>query len=260
MSNYIYNLSPNTLLFVLSGLFFVGAFLLLRTFNLFWPAHSRIEHNDVAGVILGVFGVTYAVILGAVAVGAWEKANSLGDQIVSEVSASNDVYRLSKGLNATVQAKLQNSIKKYLKVVIEDEWPVMQAGGIPAEGLKVYNQMIEDLAGYQPGNSAEQIFLDHILTNLDQLEDARRARILASLESLSPILYEACLIGSSLVLVVCVSFGLKSHQIHSFFLLLLSFSMATVLTVIIVLDRPLMGAYQIGPDKFKTALFILEHG
>jgi len=259
MSNVIYSISPNTLLFVLSCLFSVFAFLLLRAFNVFWPAHSRIEHNEIAGVILGVVGVTYAVILGAVAVGTWEKANSLGAQIEAEVSASSDVYRLSKGLNPSLQAKLQFSIKKYLKVVIEDEWPVMQAGGVPTEGLKIYNQMIEDLAGYQPGNSAEQIFLDHILTNLDQLEDARRGRALASLESLSPILYQACLIGSILVLVFCVSLGFKSRQIHSFFLVLLSFSMATVLTVIIVLDRPLMGAYQIGPDKFKKALFLLEH-
>lgn len=254
----IYSQSTETLVVSISLGLLLFSVVLLKLFSAVWPAHTRQDHNDVAGFILGVVGVSYAVLIGAVAVGVWDKTNSAGKEIVNEASAATDVYRLAEGLSPPLALALRADVLDYLHIVIEREWPAMRAGSVPSDGAVVYNRMVERLAHFSPQSATEQIFLDHVLTDIGQLIDARRARLFASTNGLNPILYRFCFYGSLLVVAFCAFFGLASQRSHLIFMIFLSFSVGLILTVIVTLDRPFMGPASINTETFDTALILLE--
>jgi uncharacterized membrane protein len=61
------------LLICLSVALAVGGLILVQRFV---PIAVRRQHNDVAGFIYAVLGVTYAVLLGLMVVAVWEEWNT----------------------------------------------------------------------------------------------------------------------------------------------------------------------------------------
>jgi hypothetical protein len=53
-----------------------------------WPSLTKGEHNDVAGFIIAVVGVIYAVLLAFVVIVSWEKLTSAEAIIGEEASAA----------------------------------------------------------------------------------------------------------------------------------------------------------------------------
>jgi putative Mn2+ efflux pump MntP len=81
-----------------SGVLIVGGFVALTVIigsvvaRLF-PQQIRMEHNDLAGFILAVIGVVYAVLLAFVAVTVWERFEAAETRSYEEASALSVVYR-----------------------------------------------------------------------------------------------------------------------------------------------------------------------
>ena len=81
-----------------------GAVLVIGSFVLFSVIVARIvgrlvdpelrrDHNDLTGFIFAVVGVLYAVVLGFVAIGVWERFEAAEDRTYDEASSLAAVYR-----------------------------------------------------------------------------------------------------------------------------------------------------------------------
>jgi hypothetical protein len=70
----------------------VGAQLGIRRM---WPHLVEGEHNDVAGFIIAVVGVIYAVLLAFVVIITWENFSAAEGVVGEEASALRSIYRES---------------------------------------------------------------------------------------------------------------------------------------------------------------------
>jgi phosphotransferase system glucose/maltose/N-acetylglucosamine-specific IIC component len=65
-----------------------------------WPRLAEGEHNDVAGFIIAVVGVIYAVLLAFVVIVSWEKFNSAESVVGEEAARATEHLPGKRGLSA----------------------------------------------------------------------------------------------------------------------------------------------------------------
>jgi hypothetical protein len=90
------------------------------------PPDRREAHNDVAGFIHAVLGVAYAVLLAFVAIAVWQDYKTAQTNVESEAHELARVYFLASRLPEPERTRLQDFIQTYARIVVEEEWPMME--------------------------------------------------------------------------------------------------------------------------------------
>jgi hypothetical protein len=85
-------------------------------------------HNDVAAAIFSVIGVTFAVLLGFVAIVVWEHYNAAKATSYAEAGSVRDVYYVSLEFSEPDKALLSDGILGYVETVVRVEWPAQARG------------------------------------------------------------------------------------------------------------------------------------
>jgi hypothetical protein len=115
----------------LTGVLVIGGFLLLTLAIGYFvvrlaPVSVREQHNDLAGFILAVVGVIYAVLLAFVAIGVWERFEQAEARTYEEATNLTVVYRDAGSFRSG--GTLRAALRDYVGDVIEREWPEMRRG------------------------------------------------------------------------------------------------------------------------------------
>ena len=88
----------------------------------------RKQHNDVAGFIYAVLGVSYAVLLGLMLIAVWEQWNAAQDVASDEANELAGIFWFAHALPQPQGRHIQELARSYAQVVVEDEWPLMAQG------------------------------------------------------------------------------------------------------------------------------------
>src|SRR3954451_24375505 len=99
----------------------VGGLLLVRRS----VALSTLEgHNDVAGFIIAVIGVLYAVLLAFVVVISWQNFDEAHQTASSEAQLVDGLYRDAPAFQPQT-ADMRQKLDSYARSVVTQEWPAM---------------------------------------------------------------------------------------------------------------------------------------
>jgi hypothetical protein len=220
----------------------------------FAPYQVMEGHKEMAGFIYGILGTIYAVILGFSVVVLWEEirdAEAIADREASQLS---DLHRLAQGLPAGQTTAFTESLKKYCKLVVDDEWPLMNKG---ESSPRAHGQLLEiwrESRGLDPQTEREKIIVGKIVDTLTNLDDARRGRLLAARTSLPKPLWFALISGAVITIGFSYLFGLKNVIAHTVITTLLAASTGLGLFLIVALDRPFSGGLGVSPEAFTAVL------
>ncbi|MFM9106421.1 MAG: hypothetical protein ACKOWF_06945, partial [Chloroflexota bacterium] len=94
------------------------------------PPSKAVDSIPAAGAIYAVFGVIYGVILGQVVVAAWQSYLDAGNAIAEEADSLASISRLAGGLPPQPMREVREAVVAYGAAVVNDEWPLMQRGGL----------------------------------------------------------------------------------------------------------------------------------
>ncbi len=92
------------------------------------PAEKREQHNDVAGFLYAVVGVTYAVLLALLVIAVWEQYQKANEAVESEANGVAEVAWLARRLPEPEHHELQEDARSYAQEVVDQEWPRMEQG------------------------------------------------------------------------------------------------------------------------------------
>src|SRR5690349_23821653 len=111
-----------------------------------WPKLAEGEHNDVAGFIIAVVGVIYAVLLAFVVIITWENFSDAEGIVAQEASALRSIYRESTAFPPEARERLHDDVRRYTEAAVHREWPAMKHGvaGDPAVA-QIVDEMSEHL-------------------------------------------------------------------------------------------------------------------
>ncbi len=141
------------------------------------PHRDFVKHNDVAGFVLAIVGVVYAVLLSFVVVVVWQQFESSDNIAEREASAAADMYRLSAAYPTPLRQRLRSELRNYVYLMINDEWPSMRLGGMSTAARNLTAALAEQISSYGPRSSEQLQVQAQMLTILRVFLDSRRQRL-----------------------------------------------------------------------------------
>ncbi|MFA6502008.1 MAG: hypothetical protein WCT85_04375 [Parachlamydiales bacterium] len=207
------------------------------------------KHHDLAGYIIGVFGVLYSVLLGFGLVSLEEHHGQIIALINEEAYVINDLYRSSMVFPEKTRLEMQRKMKIYVKSVIDEEWPHMfekLENPVTHQKLKDVWQAFYD---FKPKTEQESLWLSKCIDILNELNRARLNRI--HWEGVGFFPWLVLLIGGIILTSFLFFFGTENPRAHlvlnSLFIGYFSFT----LYVVHVLSNPFLPPVSIQPKDFN---------
>ncbi|MFE4356539.1 DUF4239 domain-containing protein [Kitasatospora sp. NPDC056800] len=219
-----------------------------------FPALTGGENNDMVGVVLGMFGAIYGIILAFVIVNLWTELQDTQKVVSTEATSISQIARDAKAFPPDVQTAVNASIHDYVHAVVEQQWPLMRAGrgDFTVTAAKV-DRMYQVLREYEPQSQSEQAFYTEALGSLNDAVGQRRDRINESRNEL-PVLLQVLIVGGALViLALTLLYGLRSPKVRLLFVGSVAALIGFSLLLVLVLDRPFAGDLSVSPTPFKES-------
>jgi hypothetical protein len=222
------------------------------------PWQVRRQHNDVAGFIYAVLGVVYAVLLGFVTIVVWEDYEVAKTTTDDEANELAELFWLGSALPDSQGERLQELAHSYARVVIDEEWSLMEQGQASSHAGALAHEMRLTIYDFEPNNAAEQVLYDQGIERVHELLDERRLRLLEAREGMPDILWSVLVVGGIIVVGFTYLFGLENTRSHTLMIAANAAIIALVLFTIYALDHPFTGITRIKPDAFELALDSFE--
>ena len=214
----------------------------------------RQQHNDVAGFIYAVLGVIYAVLMALVVIAVWEDYAAARDTVEREASELDDVFRLAHPLPDPEGRQLQELARSYAQVVVDEEWAMMAQGRTSPQAWELLDQMTLRFENVEVRTRAEQVLYGETLDRMNELADARNARLVEAGEGIPIVLWGVLIVGGVLVVGFTYLFGLENTLVHKLMVAVLALIISLVLFTIGVLEYPFSGDVRVSPEPFEVVL------
>jgi protein-S-isoprenylcysteine O-methyltransferase Ste14 len=218
------------------------------------PPDRREEHNNVAGFIYAVLGVAYAVVLAFMLIAVWQDYNTAQTNVESEAHELAGVYFLASQLPEAQRTTIQDLARMYARVVVEEEWPMMERGQTSPRADSLLRQLRLELLQFDPTTEGEQVLYEQGLTNLHNAIDARRSRLLEVREGIPNLLWVVLVVGGVITVSFTYLFGLKSNLAHALMVAALTLLICAILFTIGEFNNPFSGVVEVRPEAFREAL------
>ncbi|MEA2787491.1 MAG: hypothetical protein QOF71_3595 [Candidatus Eremiobacteraeota bacterium] len=222
-------------------------------------AFPRIDfrlHNDVGGIVLGVVGGLFAVMLAFIVAIVWQEFDAATQRVAVEVGAATDLWHTSRGLPAPLGPSVRTNLIAYATAMVDDEWPAMRTGGRSKRAENVLTRTFEDVAQFRPANAGASNAQAASLQYLGALHDARHHRFDDNASGVSAFEWTILLIGALVVIGICYLVGLSSLRAQLLMTAAVAAMIAATFVLIFELDYPFRGDLSIEPagwHEFLTA-------
>jgi hypothetical protein len=231
----------------------------LLAFHAAVPHKLRSLHNDLAGFVLAIVGVIYAVLLAFIAVAVWETYTDVDNLVQTEANLVDDLYRDTVSLPPEVAQRLRLDLFDYTETVVHKEWPRM-VNSMPSglKGWHILDRFHLTLAGLRPQDAPTVAAQTQMLATLDKLYDARRGRFHAAGAELPAIVWWNLLVGAVILIVFSYLFGAPRLAMHAIMVGLLGATIGLVLMLVVLLDNPFLGRSHVSVEPFEALTMAVE--
>jgi hypothetical protein len=222
----------------------------LAVFHRFIHVDVRRAHNDLAGFCIAIISVVYAVLLAFIAVATWEAFAAADTIAQTEAGDIGNLYRDTRGFPPELGERMRVELRRYLGLVIREEWPVQRRGVVPATGWAPLVRLHEDMVQFRPQTLGESVIEAEFLRSLNELYRTRTARLIAVRGHIPGVVWWIIATGGALTTGFTYLFGFHSFRMHLTMTAAVAASLALVVVLIVALDWPYRGEVSITPDAY----------
>lgn len=240
-------------LFVVAVLvvFTIMAILLVRRFVK--REHLK-ESHDVAGFVFANLGVLFSVLLGFTVVNVQQRFDKVQENTEVEASYLEELYQDAEVFKESDRNKIQQAIKKYIKDVIEDEWPLMPKGEVSITATQSLKKVWKSYYETEPAGPKQEAWYAESIGKLNKLTHTRLSRVLGGKESLGAEMWTLLIMGSLVMVMFICLFGMESATLHLLMGASLAATVAFLLFLIHTLDSAFCGNVHISPEALTRVL------
>jgi hypothetical protein len=248
-----------TTVVVLVGLPAVTVALQVAIRHLF-PEIQRRKHNSVAGYVVAVVGVIYAVTVGFIIANEWENYTTVRNDTQIEAFTLAGVAEASQVMGTPTQQQIVADVIAYNQAVI-NWWP--QQGHSPSVTDDVEDQILDRLirtiSQSSPTNEGQRAFVQQSVAQLLAVDAQNDRRLhLATRTHLEQPLLVLILVSSAVTVAFCLLFGLENQWLHYVMVGSVALVIASNLMLVLLLDHPLSGLMPIRPDAYHAVIADLQ--
>ena len=212
--------------------------------------HGDGSANGIIEMSLGVFSAFYGILIGLLAVGAYENINTVEAVVAKEASAISALYWDFDAYPEPARGRLEASLKAYVHEV-RDRSFAQHARGVSPQGERhLIVDMSRAVIAFEPRTKGEEALQSQSLQQLTDLQDARQDRVSHFDVGIPGVLWWIVGLGAAinLLLICLLEFPLK---LHIPFGCLLAFYIGAMIFVIASMDNPFTGSDHVGPKAIR---------
>jgi hypothetical protein len=241
-----------------SGLIVVGGFVLLTLIvgglvRRFAPSDILSEHNDLAGFILAVVGVVYAVLLAFVAIGVWERFEAAENRTFEEAGELATVYR-DAGAFPQQRPLIRSELSDYARELVTIEWQKMSFGEHSEKADETLEKVYAQVRDLPVSSWNLQNVQAQMLDAMQAATRYREDRISMYATGINKLVWFVLVVGAVVTVSFTYLFGFKIGIMQQLMIGLLGLMISLVLFLAVALDYPYRGAIQIRPEAFSALL------
>jgi hypothetical protein len=237
-------------------LFFVvatwlGAIFIRPFFRLL--VRSQPDLNTLLGNFVSMYGMFYGILMGLLAVAAYQNMVEVERAITQEGQNLVSLFRSVSAYPEAVRKPMQETLREYTQFVIDEEWPAMRKGKVATTGMSIISRFQQQLTDFEPATPGQEALHSESIGLFYQFLEYRSLRLYSVKSGIPGSMWYVVLLGAfvSIFLTWMLNMTLIAHL---FLGGILSFFIGTMVSLILVLDRPLRGDYGISPEVYQLLL------
>jgi hypothetical protein len=219
-----------------------------------WPHVASGEHNEAAGVLLGLVAAVYGIVLAFVIVVLYQDYEGAGSIVRDEATQIEQVSRDSHAFPAALRREIAARLDGYTRTVTGTEWDLMRDGSFSLQAWREIDGLYAALQRYRPQTETESTFYGEAVSTLNDIVAARRKRIDYAEETL-PGALQVLIFGGALVLIgftFCI--GMGSGRVQVSMVVAVAALVGLNLLLVVLLDHPFSGEVRVSSHPFTERL------
>ncbi|MFK0237746.1 bestrophin-like domain [Streptomyces vinaceus] len=211
------------------------------------------EDEALVGGGLSLVGTLFALMVGFVVVVVWQSVSDTESTVAREANALSDLERMSRGFQVEIRRQVHEAARTYARLVIAEEWPAMANNKTSARANAALVELWNVYTTIRPAEQATHLFAQS-LVRLNELGDARRARLLAATSRVPAVMW--LLIAADALAIIAMSFAYGLSEAWQVRLLMAAMvgTVAFAIFLVAELDGPFSGDLCVGPEPFELFL------
>jgi hypothetical protein len=264
MRNFLLSLRVVWAPIIIIGSTVLLAFMIACIFNMFFDSYQLEANTGLSSAVYQVLGTVYAILLTFTLWGVWQNFNDANTSTHKEASSLVDLVHIIEASSTLKAIKIRETSTKYLKLVIEKEWPKLK--NITNDYLNTNEQahsssleIVKVVQGISPKDAREVAIFSQTLNLLNTWLDARRTRILIARGNSAKALWPLLITGAFILFAFHGLFVAKTLGIWCSLLFGFSLTIGLTFYLIFSLDCPFAGSLSIDSEPFQLALQTLKY-
>lgn len=233
----------------LVGLVWLGLFLVRPFLRL--AVRNEPDANDLVIGILSSHGVYYGILLGLLAVSAYQNFSDVTRTVNEEASSLAALYRDVSAFPEPERTTLRRQLRDYTRLLIDESWPEQRQGRIPAGETARITAFEEALVSFEPETKRHEIVLAESLSQFNEMVKFRRQRLNSIATGIPAWLWYIVLLGAliNVILVWLLDMRFLAQAVLGG---LLALFIGSVIALVVGLDHPFLGDVSIPPRPFEN--------
>lgn len=230
------------------GATWVGILFLKPFLRLLVGGHADV--NQVIGYATSVFSLFYGLLIGLLAVAAYQNAERIEQAAFLEAARVGTLYGALHNYPEPLRGALREMVRDYVLHAIYEDWPRHRAGAVSQGGAHRTAAIQKRLAGFEPATVAQEIVHRETMRTFQEFLDARQRRLAGVLTRIPGVLWYAVAAGAVINILLLIMLKIRPLP-HLVLGGITSFFLGVMLFVIIALDDPMRGAFGLQPDALE---------
>jgi hypothetical protein len=219
-----------------------------------------LPHQEVAGFLVAIVGVLYAVVLGFIVISVWSAFDQAQRNADAETTSIASILFISNGLPDEVRKRQRVLLGNYAFEVLDVEWSMLadEQEDLKARGMMAAALHEMAVARFDTRDQAEMMrestLRSAALEAYRDLATQRRQRILDSEAHVQPTMYFAIAAGGVIVLAFVFLFGVTNWRLQLVMTALVAAMIGLQVGIIFELDRPFWGAVHVSSEAWTLLI------
>jgi hypothetical protein len=209
------------------------------------------------GSVFGLAGTLFSMMVAFAIVDVWGTYDATASIIAAEANALNNIEQMSRSFSVPVRRQVQEAVRNYATLVIEDEWPEMNRGlnrqrtdALLVELWHIFTDMSDE--------ESDHPVYSQSLRNLSDVSTNRRLRHLASTERVPRIMWMLVCCVAVVMFVLSFQFDIKEPRAHALIVGVIAIIVSLAMLLMATLDDPFGGLMALQPEPFQLVLQSLQ--
>jgi hypothetical protein len=228
----------------------VAGIFICRPFSQRW-IHGRRNANDMIGFSLQSFAALYGILLGLLAVEAYQDFSAVKDAVSKKALTFVTLRHDLEGFPEPLRAELQRDLRDYAIEAVETHWPGDSSAPTPTGPSPILRHMLARLLAFQPSTKSEEVVYAEAFRQINQLVEQRRLLLSSEGAGIPTAMWAVVYLGAFLYMLLMCLFDMERH-VHVLLGATTALFLGAVVFLIAALDNPFKGGITIDPSPIVS--------